>query len=117
MELDNSCHPDLSDYAGVWIDKDPRSEGYRLGCGYAFQDDDCQGTFNPFELNFSGQSRDYHFNCFTDLFPGSEHTTVSFDDVKIGYVGKSFQFSDVSYFLDHSLIAITDDRHLVREEG
>jgi len=115
MELNNTCRPDLSDYAGVWIDKDPRSEGYRLGCGYAFQDSDCRGAFNPFELNFSGQSRDYHSTAL--LISGSEHTTVSFDDVKIGYVGKSFQFSHVSYFHDHSLTAMTDDRHLVREEG
>ena len=42
---------------------------------------------------------------------------MSFDDVKIGYVGNSFQFSHVSYFHDHSLTAMTDDRHLVREEG
>jgi hypothetical protein len=41
---------------------------------------------------------------------------VSFQDVKIGYVGESFQFSKVSYYLhDRIYIAITDTRHLAQE--
>jgi hypothetical protein len=40
---------------------------------------------------------------------------VSFDNVKIGYVGESFQFSKVSYLLDRIYIAITDTRHLAQE--
>jgi hypothetical protein len=55
MDLNDTCHPELADYAGVWIDKDTRPEGYRVGCGYAFQANDCAGTFNSFELDFSGE--------------------------------------------------------------
>jgi hypothetical protein len=40
---------------------------------------------------------------------------VSFENVKIGYVGESFQFSKVSYLHDRIDIAITDTRHLAQE--
>jgi hypothetical protein len=64
MDLNDTCHPELADYAGVWINKDTRPAGYRVGCGYAFQDNDCAGTFNPFELEFSGQSQSLAFVTF-----------------------------------------------------
>jgi hypothetical protein len=41
---------------------------------------------------------------------------VSFQDVKIGYVGESFRFSNVSYFHECVFTATTDARHLAQEE-
>jgi hypothetical protein len=41
---------------------------------------------------------------------------VSFENVKIGYVGESFRFSKVSYFLERVFTATLDTRHLAQEE-
>jgi hypothetical protein len=41
---------------------------------------------------------------------------VSFENVKIGYVGESFRFSNVSYFHERVFTATIDTRHLAQEE-
>ena len=54
MKLNGKCHPNLVDYLGIWIEKDPRPARAREGCAYAFYEDDCAGSYNPIELAFSG---------------------------------------------------------------
>jgi hypothetical protein len=53
MELNGTCHPGLGGYSGILIGKDPRDEGYQVGCAYSSKSDDCSGNFNPIHLTFS----------------------------------------------------------------
>jgi hypothetical protein len=94
MTLNGICTPGLIGYAGVWIDKDPRSVGYGVGCGYAFEDDDCRGRYSPIELDISGQSDLSSLYNPSDNLLVTGHTKVPFADSK---AGKSFQFNNVSF--------------------
>ena len=56
MALNDMCHGDLLDYAGIWTDKDPREGEYQQGCAYVSRKADCTGDFDPVSLTFSCMS-------------------------------------------------------------
>jgi len=39
-------------WEGVWVEQDPRSEGYRIGCAYTYEKENCEG--NPGGKDLTG---------------------------------------------------------------